>query len=109
MNPNYTIIVSFQIFEIKSFISLREHVFHTVLCIHLNKGVALMNQYHLNAQQPSAWRFFVYSLVAYYVLIPFTINGNNTNSAHHVHLAICSIIGRTMPRLSIVQLVQRYQ
>lgn len=38
---------------------------HTVLCIHLNKGVALMNQYHSNAQQPSAWRFFVYSLVGH--------------------------------------------
>nr|MBO8492363.1 hypothetical protein [Staphylococcus aureus] len=35
-----------------------------------------MNQYHSNAQQPSAWRFFVYSLVGILCFfIPFTING----------------------------------
>lgn len=79
---------------------------HTVLCIHLNKGVALMNQYHSNAQQPSAWRFFVYSLVGILCFfIPFTINGNNTIFVDHVHLAIRSIIGPLMPYVALIMIL----
>ena len=77
---------------------------HTVLCIHLNKGVALMNQYHSNAQQP-AWRF-VYSLVGILCFfIPFTINGNNTIFVDHVHLAIRSIIGPLMPYVALIMIL----
>ncbi len=79
---------------------------HTVLCIHLNKGVALMNQYHSNAQQPSAWRFFVDSLVGILCFfIPFTINGNNTIFVDHVHLAIRSIIGPLMPYVALIMIL----
>lgn len=79
---------------------------HTVLCIHLNKGVALMNQYHSTAQQPSAWRFFVYSLVGILCFfIPFTINDNNTIFVDHVHLAIRSIIGPLMPYVALVMIL----
>lgn len=82
---------------------------HTVLCIHLNKGVALMNQYHSNAQQPSAWRFFVYSLVGILCFfIPFTINGNNTIFVDHVHLAIRSIIGPLMPYVALIMILIWY-
>lgn len=65
-----------------------------------------MNQYHSNAQQPSAWRFFVYSLVGILCFfIPFTINGNNTIFVDHVHLAIRSIIGPLMPYVALIMIL----
>lgn len=76
------------------------------LCIDLNKGVVQMNTYHKYAKQPSAWRFYIYSLIGILCFfVPITLNGNNTILVDHVHLVIRSLLGPAMPYIALIMIV----
>ncbi|MBE5665178.1 YjiH family protein [Staphylococcus sp. SS60] len=65
-----------------------------------------MNNQRLNAQQPSAWRFYVYSLIGILCFfVPFTISENNTILVDHVHLAIRSLLGPLMPYIALIMII----
>lgn len=65
-----------------------------------------MNNQRLNAQQPSAWRFYVYSLIGILCFfVPFTISENNTILVDHVHLAIRSLLGPLMPYVALIMIL----
>ncbi|MDT2997466.1 YjiH family protein [Staphylococcus argenteus] len=65
-----------------------------------------MNNQRLNAQQPSAWRFYVYSLIGILCFfVPFTISKNNTILVDHVHLAIRSLLGSLMPYVALIMIL----
>lgn len=65
-----------------------------------------MNNQRLNAQQPSAWRFYVYSLIGILCFfVPFTISKNNTILVDHVHLAIRSLLGPLMPYVALIMIL----
>ncbi|GJF45043.1 YjiH family protein [Staphylococcus argenteus] len=65
-----------------------------------------MNNQRLNAQQPSAWRFYVYSLIGILCFfVPFTISKNNTILVDHVHLAIRSLLSSLMPYVALIMIL----
>ncbi|MBE5661562.1 YjiH family protein [Staphylococcus sp. SS35] len=65
-----------------------------------------MNNQRLNAQQPSAWRFYVYSLIGILCFfVPFTISENNTILVDHIHLAIRSLLGPLMPYIALIMII----